>query len=93
MVDWFETLAARTELSADAASELHHRGFIVMPGRCHPSISAWHGHTANTTDAPRRSLQGAFIPRDGQAATDFAARMQPETRARLTALAREVLAA
>lgn len=55
--------------------------------------SAWHGHTANTTNTPRRSLQGAFIPRDGQAATDFAARMQPETRARLSALARQVLAA
>ena len=55
--------------------------------------SSWHGHTANTSDAPRRSLQGAFIPRDGQAATDFAARMQPETRARLSALARHVLAA
>jgi hypothetical protein len=36
---------------------------------------------------------GAFIPRDGQAATDFAAGMQPETRARLSALARHVLAA
>jgi hypothetical protein len=32
MVDWFETLAARSELSAGAASELHHRGFIVLPG-------------------------------------------------------------
>ncbi len=55
--------------------------------------SAWHGHTANMSHKPRRSLQGAFIPRDGQAATDFAARMQPETRARLSALARYVLAA
>ena len=55
--------------------------------------SAWHGHTANTSDAPRRSLHGAFIPRAGQAATDFAARMQPDTRARLSALARHVLAA
>jgi ectoine hydroxylase-related dioxygenase (phytanoyl-CoA dioxygenase family) len=55
--------------------------------------STWHGHAANTSDAPRRSLQGAFIPRRGQAATDFAARMQPETRARLSALARHVLAA
>ena len=55
--------------------------------------SVWHGHSANTSDAPRRSLQGAFIPRDGQAATDFAARMQPETRARLSALARHVLGA
>jgi Phytanoyl-CoA dioxygenase (PhyH) len=55
--------------------------------------SAWHGHTANTSAKPRRSLQGAFIPRDGQAATDFVARMLPETRARLSALARHVLAA
>jgi hypothetical protein len=54
--------------------------------------STWHGHTANTTDMPRRSLQGHFIPRDGQVATDFAARMQPETYARLTPLARYVLA-
>jgi ectoine hydroxylase-related dioxygenase (phytanoyl-CoA dioxygenase family) len=53
--------------------------------------SAWHGHTANTSSEPRRSIQGAFIPRDGRAATDFAARMQPETRARLSPLAQYVL--
>jgi Phytanoyl-CoA dioxygenase (PhyH) len=54
--------------------------------------STWHGATANTTDEPRRSLQGAFIPRDGRAATDFAANMLPDTRARLSAVARYVLA-
>ncbi len=54
--------------------------------------SAWHGHSANTSNGPRRSLQGAFVPRDGRAATDFAARMQPETRARLGQLAQYVLA-
>lgn len=54
--------------------------------------STWHGHTANTSDRPRRSLQGHFIPRDGQAATDFAARMGPETYVRLSPLARHVLA-
>jgi hypothetical protein len=54
--------------------------------------SAWHGHTANTSNWPRRSIQGAFIPRGGRAATDFAARMQPETRARLSPLAQTVLA-
>lgn len=53
--------------------------------------SVWHGHAANTTGAPRRSLQGAFIPRDGRAGTDFSARMRPETRARLGPLARHVL--
>ncbi len=54
--------------------------------------SAWHGHTANASSKPRRSLQGAFIPRNGRAGTDFAARMQPETRARLGSIARNVLA-
>jgi Phytanoyl-CoA dioxygenase (PhyH) len=54
--------------------------------------SAWHGHAANTSDRPRRSLQGAFIPRAGRAATAFAARMRPETRARLGSLALNVLA-
>jgi len=54
--------------------------------------STWHGHAANTSGKPRRSLQGAFIPRGGQAATDFAARLQPGTRARLGGLAHYVLA-
>jgi len=54
--------------------------------------SVWHGHTANTSNRPRRSIQGAFIPRGGRAATDFAARMQPGTRARLSLLAHTVLA-
>jgi ectoine hydroxylase-related dioxygenase (phytanoyl-CoA dioxygenase family) len=53
--------------------------------------SAWHGHTANTSAQPRRSLQGAFIPREGRASTDFAARMHPTTRARLGPAARYVL--
>jgi hypothetical protein len=53
--------------------------------------SAWHGYTANTSSSPRRSLQGAFIPRSGRAGTDFAARMQPETRARLGSAAQYVL--
>jgi Phytanoyl-CoA dioxygenase (PhyH) len=54
--------------------------------------SAWHGHAGNKSRRPRRSLQGAFIPLDGRAGTDFLARMQPETRARLGDLARQVLA-
>ena len=53
--------------------------------------SAWHSHTANASSGPRRSIQGAFIPRDGRAATDFAARMRPETRGRLGPLAEYVL--
>jgi ectoine hydroxylase-related dioxygenase (phytanoyl-CoA dioxygenase family) len=53
--------------------------------------STWHEHAANATDTPRRSIQGAFIPRDGRAGTDFSARMKPDTRARLTPLARYLL--
>jgi len=53
--------------------------------------STWHGHSANTSVTPRRSLQGAFIPRDGRAGTDFAARTRPETGERLGPLARYVL--
>ena len=54
--------------------------------------SAWQGHTANTTGAPRRSVQGAFIPWDGRAGTNFSARLRPETRARIGPLAKYVLA-
>ena len=54
--------------------------------------SSWHGHTANTSDRPRRSVQGAFIPRNGQAATDFAARLPAKSRSRLSPVARYVLA-
>jgi hypothetical protein len=54
--------------------------------------SVWHGHTANMSSQPRRSVQGAFIPREGRAATDFSARVSPETRARLDPLARSLLA-
>jgi hypothetical protein len=54
--------------------------------------STWHDHAANTSDVSRRSLQGAFIPRDGKSGDDFAARLLPETRARLSSLARYLLA-
>jgi ectoine hydroxylase-related dioxygenase (phytanoyl-CoA dioxygenase family) len=53
--------------------------------------STWHGQGMNGSTRPRRSLQGAFIPRDGRAATDFGARMPRETFERLTPLARQVL--
>ena len=53
--------------------------------------SAWHGHTANRSANVRRSLQGAFIPRGGRAATNFAARMSLETAVRLGPVARWVL--
>jgi len=54
--------------------------------------STWHDHAANTSNLPRRSIQGAFIPRDGTSGDDFAAHLQPEPRARLTPLGRYLLA-
>jgi ectoine hydroxylase-related dioxygenase (phytanoyl-CoA dioxygenase family) len=54
--------------------------------------STWHGQGINESGRPRRSLHGAFIPRDGRAATDFSRRMSEETRERLGAAAQYVLA-
>ena len=54
--------------------------------------STWHGHSANASTPERRSIQGAFIPRDGRSATDFAVCIGPEKLARLAPLARHVLA-
>jgi Phytanoyl-CoA dioxygenase (PhyH) len=51
-----------------------------------------HGHSANTTSAPRRSIQGAFIPRIAHAATEFSTRMGSGTLARISSLAKYVLA-
>jgi len=83
---------------ADSISDLRaeHAGQGLACGHAGSLVifngSAWHGHAANTSSDPRRSIQGAFIPSDGRAGTDFAAGMQPETRARLGPLARQVLA-
>ena len=78
-----------TDLRADSEGQVLACGpagsLLIFDG------SAWHGYTANTSARPRRSLQGAFIPRDGRAGTDFAARMSPGTRARLGPVARYVL--
>ena len=54
-------------------------------------ILVWHGHSANTSSHPRRSLQGAYIPSAAPAATDFASRMRPKTFASLQPTARQVL--
>jgi hypothetical protein len=79
MVDWFSRLAAGSELPTDAASGLQERGFVVLPGLVR-------------SGRMERLDHASFIPRDRRAGTDFAARMPPETRARLGPLARYVLA-
>jgi ectoine hydroxylase-related dioxygenase (phytanoyl-CoA dioxygenase family) len=53
--------------------------------------SAWHGHGANKTDRPRRSLQGAFIRRDATAWLNLPGRMRPDTLARISDLAKYLI--
>jgi len=53
--------------------------------------SVWHGHAANFTDKPRRSIQGAYIRREAQSGISLPARMRPETLARISPLAKYVL--
>jgi hypothetical protein len=53
--------------------------------------SVWHGHTANLSDKPRRSIQGAYLRREAESGIDFSAGMRRETLARLGPLAKYVL--
>jgi len=54
--------------------------------------SVWHGHTANQTAEPRRSIQGAYIRRGCEPWADWATRLTPETFDRLGPLAKCLLA-
>ena len=54
--------------------------------------SVRHGHAANLSGEPRRSIQGAYIRRDAEACIDQAARMRSETLNRIGDLAKYVLA-
>src|SRR5262249_50788192 len=54
--------------------------------------SVWHGHSANRSRAPRRSIQGAYIRREAPSGANLPARMRPETLARIGPLARYLLA-
>lgn len=53
--------------------------------------AVWHSHTANLTQAPRRSIQGYFVRRSAQSGYDFRKRLLPDTRARMNPLARDPL--
>jgi hypothetical protein len=54
--------------------------------------AVWHGHTANSSDEPRRSIQGAYIRREAQSGVNLPERMRPDTLARIGSLARYILA-
>jgi hypothetical protein len=53
--------------------------------------SVWHGWTANRSNKPRRSIQGAFIRRECQSGVNLRARMRPETLGRIGGLAKYLL--
>jgi len=56
------------------------------------NASTWHGHGANQSDRPRRSIQGHFVPRKAQPSPhDHWGRMRPETLQRIDDLAKYVL--
>jgi hypothetical protein len=54
--------------------------------------SVWHGHGANETDLPRRSIQGAYIRRTECSWDNLPKRMRSETLHRLSPLAKYLLA-
>jgi len=54
--------------------------------------SVWHGHAANSSDTPRRSIQGAYIRREASSGENLPERMRPDTLARISSLAKYVLA-
>ena len=54
--------------------------------------STWHGHGANVTDRPRRSIQGAYIRRTDTPSINLPSRMRPETLSRISPLAKYLLA-
>ena len=52
----------------------------------------WHGHSANVTAHPRRSIQGYFVRRNVHSGFDFRDRLVPAVEARMKPLARYLLA-
>lgn len=54
--------------------------------------AVWHGHTANPSGEPRRSIQGAYIRREARFGVNLPECMRPDTLARISSLARYVLA-
>jgi len=77
---------ARSVLESDLVPACGDRGCMVV---YHGAVV--HGHGSNATDRPRRSIQGAYIPRDAQG-FGLAERMTTDTRARIGGLAEYLIA-
>lgn len=56
------------------------------------NAAIWHGHTANRSSFERRSIQGYFVRRNVTQGFDFRGRLPNEIKARMTPLARYLLA-
>ena len=78
-----------------ADSTTDHRNSVVACGPAGTFIiydgAVWHGHSANQTDRPRRSIQGAFVRREAGSDESPRWRMHPATLARISPLARYLL--
>lgn len=65
--------AIPSEVMEDPAAD--HEGQVVASGAAGAVIvyngSVWHGHTANRSGAPRRSIQGAYIRQDAGEANKY----------------------
>lgn len=85
--------ASPEEVMADTTAD--YEGQVLACGPTGSMIiyngSTWHGHSANQSASPRRSVQGALIRRDAQAAHDQRARIRPETFSRIGDLAKYLL--
>ena len=72
------------------------QGQVVACGEAGSMIifngAIWHGHTANRTSNPRRSIQGYFVRRSARPGLNFSERVLPETLARISPLAKYLLA-
>ena len=72
-----------------------HQGQVLACGPAGSVIvyngSVWHGHTANRSGAPRRSIQGAYIRREARSGVKPPDRMDPEVLARLGPVAKYLL--
>ena len=79
-----------------AGSNADYPGQILACGPAGSMIlfngSVWHGHAANRSAEPRRSIQGAYIRRDAESKADMTTSLLPETLSRLSPLAKYVLA-
>jgi ectoine hydroxylase-related dioxygenase (phytanoyl-CoA dioxygenase family) len=79
-----------------AGSRADYPGQVVACGPAGSMIvfngSVWHGHGANLSAQPRRSIQGAYIRRHAESKADLTTRVLPETLSRLGPLTKYVLA-